>query len=68
MTRYLVQIYNIRICYPDREILLLDEDASGAFRHEKLDPKFAAAHAYSVYETLYMPIGSVFGANGSLHN
>ena len=68
LNRHLVQIYNLRISYPQTDILLFDDDAAGAFRHVKLHPDVAAAHAYSVGQTLYVPTGSVFGSNVSPHN
>ena len=48
MDRELVQIHSIRIFFPDKEILLLDEDASGVLRHAKLHPQVAASRAQSV--------------------
>ena len=36
--RHLVQIFNIRIYYPDKEITLFDDDASGSLLHSKLHP------------------------------
>ena len=68
MTRHLVQIHNIRMSYPHKEILLFNKDASGACPHVKLNPQVVVSHAYSVGQTLYMPIGSVFGANVIPHN
>ena len=54
--------------HPTKEILIVDDEASGSFRHVNLHPQVAAAHTYSVVQTLYMPIGSVFGANVVPHN
>ena len=68
MTRYLVRTHNIRMSYHNREILLFDDDAAGAFRHVKLHPQVAAAHSYSVGQTLYVHIGTVFGANVGPHD
>ena len=34
-TRYLTQIWNTRISFPDEEIYLFDDDVKGAFRHSK---------------------------------
>ena len=48
MTRHLVQMRNLRISHPSKEILPFDDDASGVFRHVKLRPQVAEAHAYSV--------------------
>ena len=68
ITRHLVQIYNLRISYPHTDILLFNNEAAGAFRRVKLYPDVAAAHAYSVGQTSYVPTGSVFGSNVSPHN
>ena len=62
---YLKRIYNLRITYRFKEILLFDDDASGAFRHIKLHPDIVGAHAFIIGDTLYVPIGSVFGSNAS---
>ena len=63
MTRHLFRMHNIRISYHNRDIMLFDDDAAGAFRHVKLYPQVAAAHSYSFGQTLYVPIGTVAGAN-----
>ena len=68
MTRYLVQIHDIRISYPDKDILLFDDDASGAFLHAKIHPQVEEAHTHSVGQILCMRIGPVFGGNVSPHN
>ena len=68
MTRNLVQTYNIRISYSDTEILLFEDEASRAFYHVKLHLDFAVAQAYSVGQTLRIPIGSIFGSNVIRHN
>ena len=48
MTRYLVHTCNMRTSCPVKEILLFDEDASGAFRHANLHPRVVIVHACSV--------------------
>ena len=63
MTGHLTQIHNIIISCPDKEIILFDEDASGVFRHVKLQPQVVASNAFSFGQILRAPIGSVFGAN-----
>jgi len=65
---HLKRIYNLRITYSNKEILLFDDDASGAFRHIKLHPDVAGAHAFIIRNKLYLPLGSVFGSNISPHN
>ena len=63
MNRQLVQMFNIRISYPDKEILLFDDNASGKCSHVKLQPQVVASHAYSFVQNLCIPIGSLFGDN-----
>ena len=65
---YLKRIYNLRITYSNKEILLFDDDASGAFRHIKLHSDVAGAHTFIIRNKLYLPLGSVFGSNVSPHN
>ena len=60
MTRNLVQIHNLRTLFPSYKNLLFDDDASGAFRHVKLNLQVEEAHVCSVGQTLYMLIGLVF--------
>lgn len=66
--RHLIRIYNLRISYPNKDILLFDDDVSGAFRHVKHHPDIAAALSMTVEELLYVPIGQTFGANFSPSN
>ena len=68
MARHLVNICNIRIFYPEKEILLFDDDSSGMFHHVKLHPRVAAAQENSIGQSLLMPIGLVFGSNIRPHN
>ena len=68
LRRHLTRIYNLRITYPLEEILLFDDDASGAFRHVKYHPDIAGAYAFIINGILYLPLGTVFGSNVSSHN
>jgi hypothetical protein len=67
-TRHLEQIWNLRISYPDLEILVFDDDVSGAFRHAKHNPDIAAAIAFVINEHLFVPTGQTFGSNTSPAN
>ena len=42
---HLQHLYNFRISYPDDEIVLMDDDVKGAFRHCKYHPDTATAFA-----------------------
>ena len=66
--RHPKRIFNLRISYEFKEILLFNDDASGAFRHIKMHPKIAGALVFIIGETLCAPIGSGFGSNTSFHN
>ena len=67
MARNLAQTHNIRTSCPDKEILLINEDALGEFLHAKQHPLVAVAHALSVIKIIFVLIGSVFGASFSPH-
>ena len=62
------RIYNLRIIYKLKEILLFDDDDSGALSHIKMYPDIVGEYAFIIGHTLYVPIGSVFGSNVSPHN
>jgi hypothetical protein len=66
--RHLTQIWNLRISYPDEDILVFDDDVSGAFRHAKHNPDIAAAISFVIGELLYIPTGQTFGSNTSPAN
>ena len=66
--RHLKRIYNLRITYKFKEILLFNNDARGAFRHIKMHPDITGACAFIIRETLWVPIGSASGSNASPHN
>ena len=61
MTRNLVQTCNLRASCTYDEIMLFDDDASGAFQNVKLHPQAVVTYAYSIGQILYAPISSVFG-------
>ena len=65
---YLKRIYNLRITYSNKEILLFDDDVLGSFRHIKLYLDAVRSHAFIIRSKLYVPLGSVFGLNVSSHN
>ena len=63
--RHLVWIWNLRISYPATEILLWDDDGSGAFRNAKYHPDLALAFAFRIGHYLCIPTGVCFGGNTS---
>ena len=66
--RHLLRIWNLRISYPLEDILLWDDDVSGAFRLIKYNPEIASAFAAILNQTLCIPVGQNFGGNTSAQN
>ena len=64
--KYLKRIYNLRMTHVHTEILLIDDDALGAFRHVKLHPDIAGDHFFVIGKTLCVPLGSMFWLTWSL--
>ena len=60
--RHLEIIWNLRITYPDIDILLFDDDVKGAFRHSKYHPDVASAFSFIVANHLFIPMGGTFGS------
>jgi len=67
-SRHLVRIWNLRISYPNTDILLWDDDVSGAFRLIKYNPEIATAFSAILDKYLCVPVGQVFGGNTSAQN
>ena len=59
--RHLTWIYNLRISYPKRDILLLECDVKSCHRQCKLHPDIAGGFSFIVGQLLYVPVGNVFG-------
>lgn len=66
--KHLTRIWNLRITYPSKEILLWDDDVSGAFRQPKLHPDVSALFSFNLINYLFIPVGQTFGSNTSPHN
>ena len=45
---YLVEVWNQRIAYPDKEIYAFDDDVKGSFKDVKYHPNIASAFAFRV--------------------
>ena len=67
LLRHLTRIYNLRISYPNEDILVWDDDVSGAYRWPKYHPGIAAAFAFAVMHWLFIPTGGTFGSTTSPH-
>ena len=67
-SRHLEQIWNLRISYPSSEILLWDDDITGAFKHCKFNPEVIGAFGYVLLQMLIIPCGLQFGCTFSPAN
>ena len=56
--QHLIRIYNLRISYPNTDILLWDDDVSGAYRIPKYHPNVAGAFAFAVMFWLFVGWGT----------
>ena len=65
--KHLVRIWNLRITHPYEDILLWDDDVSGAYRLPKYHPSVAGAFAFSLLDYFFLPTGGTFGSNTSPH-
>ena len=65
---FMIWIYNLRISYPWLELLLGDDDVSGAFRHDKYNPNAVGLHASVQCGYAVLNTGSTFGDNTSPSN
>ena len=59
--RYAVYLWNLRISYPREDILLGDDDVSGAFRRVKNAPNLLALHIYAIGDFMIGSTGQTFG-------
>ena len=55
--RDLKRIHNLRITYPNKDILSIDDDAKSAFSHLKYHPDFVSVFILIVFSRLYTPTG-----------
>ena len=60
--KHLESIWNLRITYPNTDILLFDDDVKGAFRHSKYHPDIASAFSFIISNLLFIPLGGTFGS------
>eukprot|EP00957_Ditylum_brightwellii_P121835 9290980-Ditylum_brightwellii.AAC.1 len=63
LPKHLIRIWNLRISYPDDDILLWDDDATGAFRQCKLHPDIAQVFSFVIELILFVPRGITFDSN-----
>jgi hypothetical protein len=63
--RGLIWLWNLRISYPDEDILMLTDDISGAFRRVLYHPDMAVCFAAVWRRFLIIPVGTIFGSGNS---
>ena len=63
--RHYTHIYNLRISFPNDDILLYKDDINSAFHRCRYHPDVAAAYAYVYGDWLVIPVGLIFGGRNS---
>ena len=66
--RHLTRVWNSRISYPNKDLLLIDDDAKGAFRHTKYHPNIVSAFSFQLLDLMYVPIRGNFWSISSPSN
>jgi hypothetical protein len=59
--RFLQNIYNLRITYPNSDILITDDNVVSTFRQVKIHPNVISAKAFADDTYLFVPTGATFG-------
>jgi hypothetical protein len=67
-TDILIRAYNLRISYPDDDIVMHANDIKSCFRQIKHHPDVAGAFLYVLADYLFLQIGLTFGADFSPAN
>jgi len=65
LLRVLIRIWNLRITYPLKDIILHANDVKSCFRQLKHHPDVMAAFSYIIADILYLSCGLMFGADFS---
>lgn len=66
--RHITRIWNLRIEYPEEDILQYVDDIQAAFHRVLYHPDAMKVFASVVMEFLILPVGSIFGARNSPSN
>jgi hypothetical protein len=64
----LIRAYNLRISYPDDDIIVHASDVKSCFRQIKHHPNVAGAFSYILADYLFFQVGLTFGADFSPAN
>ena len=65
LSRILIRIWNLRITYPRRDIILHANDVKSCFRQIKHHPDVMGAFSYIIAKTLYLSCGLTMGSDFS---
>ena len=66
--RYLVEVWNQSITYPNKEIYSFDNDVKRAFRQSKYHPDIASVFSFIIDNILYVALGATFRSGTSPSN
>jgi hypothetical protein len=66
--KILQRIYNLRVSYPDKDIIVHANDVKSCFRQVKLHPDIMGAFSYIISDLLYLSCGLPFGTDFSPQN
>ena len=62
------RLYNLRISYPDRDLVIHANDVKSAFRQIKLHPDIMGAFSFIIADQLFLSCGLPFGTDFSPAN
>jgi hypothetical protein len=65
LKRHLSAVWNMRISYPDEDLLQHTDDIDSAFRRVLYHPTLAPVFAYVFQEFLIVPVGNIFGSRSA---
>lgn len=66
--RFLQRLWNLRISYPDDDIVIHANDVKTCFRQIKHHPDIVGAFSYTIFAHLWIQIGCTFGSDFSPAN
>ena len=68
LSRVLTRVWNLRITYPNTDIVLTANDVKGCFRQLKHHPDVMGFFSYIINDILYLQCGQTFGSDFSPSN
>ena len=58
--RHLTRSWNSRISYPNKDLLLMEDDVKGVFRHTKYYLDIVSTFRFQILDLMYVYIGNTF--------